>query len=133
MSCVLKLNAIVFDDIIFKRHGMHSDSELEISFSINIGTNLSDQDIKKVSVRITGEKKEEYSFEVQASGIFSYDGDAEDSIIRQNAVAIVMPYIRSEVSLLTAQPGMEAVVLPAFNIVEMMNNTSDHSDTEKNE
>lgn len=47
----------------------------------------------------------------------------EDTIIQQNAVAIVMPYIRSEVSLLTAQPGLETVVLPPFNIVEMMNNS----------
>lgn len=47
MSCVLKLNALVFDDIIFKRLGMHSDNDLEISFSVSIGTNITDQDIKK--------------------------------------------------------------------------------------
>ena len=112
MSCVLKLNALVFDDIIFKRLGMHSDNDLEISFSVSIGTNITDQDIKKVSVKVMGEKREEYSFEIQASGFFAYEG---------NAVAIVMPYIRSEVSLLTAQPGIESVVLPPFNIAEMMN------------
>lgn len=120
MDCVLKLNALVFDDITFKRLGMHSDNELEISFSVSIGTNIADQDIKKVSVKVLGEKREEYSFEVQASGFFSYEGNAEDSIIQQNAVAIVMPYIRSEVSLLTAQPGVESVVIPPLNIAEMM-------------
>ena len=120
-SCVLKHNALVFDDIIFKRLGMHSDNDLEISFSVSIGTNITDQDIKKVSVKVMGEKREEYSFEIQASGFFAYEGNAEDSIIQQNAVAIVMPYIRSEVSLLTAQPGVESVVLPPFNIAEMMN------------
>lgn len=120
MDCVLKLNALVFDDITFKRLGMHSDNELEISFSVSIGTNIADQDIKKVSVKVLGEKREEYSFEVQASGFFSYEGNAEDSIIQQNAVAIVMPYIRSEVSLLTAQPGVEPVVIPPLNIAEMM-------------
>ena len=120
MDCVLKLNALVFDDITFKRLGMHSDNELEISFSVSIGTNIADQDIKKVSVKVLGEKREEYSFEIQASGFFSYEGNAEDSIIQQNAVAIVMPYIRSEVSLLTAQPGVEPVVIPPLNIAEMM-------------
>ena len=123
MECVLKLNALVFDDITFKRLGMHSENELEISFSVSIGTNISDQEIKKVSVRVTGEKRDEYNFEVQASGFFAYEGSLEDTIIQQNAVAIVMPYIRSEVSLLTAQPGLETVVLPPFNIVEMMNNS----------
>ena len=120
MDCVLKLNALVFDDITFKRLGMHSDNELEISFSVSIGTNIADQDIKKVSVKVLGEKREECSFEIQVSGFFSFEGNAEDSIIQQNAVAIVMPYIRSEVSLLTAQPGVEPVVIPPLNIAEMM-------------
>lgn len=122
MSCVLKLNALVFDNIVFKRLGERNENELEISFSVSIGTNMTDQDMKKVTVKVIGEKKEEYNFEVEASGFFYYEGSAEDSIIQQNAVAIVMPYVRSEVSLLTAQPGVDSVVLPPFNIVEMMNN-----------
>ena len=97
MDCVLKLNALVFDDITFKRLGMHSDNELEISFSVSIGTNIADQDIKKVSVKVLGEKREEYSFEIQVSGFFSFEGNAEDSIIQQNAVAIVMPYYNGSV------------------------------------
>ena len=122
MSCVLKLNALVFDNIVFKRLGERNENELEISFSVSIATNMTDQDMKKVTVKVIGEKKEEYNFEVEASGFFYYEGSAEDSIIQQNAVAIVMPYVRSEVSLLTAQPGVDSVVLPPFNIVEMMNN-----------
>lgn len=121
MGCILKLNALVFDEITFKRINLHSENELAVSFSIRIGTNISDPNEKKVSVRISGEKKEEYTFEIQASGFFFYEGDASDEIIQQNAVAIVMPYIRSEVSILTAQPGMESVVLPPFNITEMIN------------
>ena len=120
MDCVLKLNALVFDEIIFKRNGMRNNNELELSFTVNIGINASNRDIKKVSVKAIGEKKNEYTFEVQASGFFSYEGDADDLIIQQNAVAIVMPYIRSEVSLLTAQPGTDSVVLPTFNIAEMI-------------
>ena len=120
MECVLKLNTLVFDEIVFKRLGMQNENELEVSFSVSIGTNISDPSVKKVSVQITGEKKDEYTFEIQATGIFSYNGDANDAIIQQNAVAIVMPYVRSEVSILTAQPGVESVVLPPINIVEMM-------------
>jgi preprotein translocase subunit SecB len=120
-DCVLKLNALVFDDIIFKRIGIKNENELEISFSVRIGTNMSEENTKKVSVRVLGEKKEEYNFEIQASGYFSYAGSADDAIIQQNAVAIVMPYIRSEVTILTAQPGVDAVVLPPFNIAGMMN------------
>lgn len=45
----------------------------------------------------------------------------EDKLLQQNAVAIIMPYIRSEVSILTAQPGMDTVVLPPLNTVELLN------------
>lgn len=120
MECVLKLNTLVFDEVTFKRLGMQNKNELEVSFSVSIGANISDATIKKVSVRITGEKKDEYTFEIQATGYFVYSGNVDDTIIQQNAVAIVMPYIRSEVSILTAQPGIEPVVLPPFNIIEMM-------------
>ncbi len=120
MECVLKLNTLVFDEVTFKRLGMQNKNELEVSFSVSIGANISDATIKKVSVRITGEKKDEYTFEIQATGYFVYNGNVDDTIIQQNAVAIVMPYIRSEVSILTAQPGIEPVVLPPFNIIEMM-------------
>ena len=124
MSCVLKLHALVFDQINFKRLGMKNDNELEVSFSVSIGTNTSKPDIKKVSVEVTGDKADEYNFNIIASGIFSYIGDAEDEIIKQNAVAIVMPYVRSEVSILTAQPGVDTVVLPPFNIIEMLGGKS---------
>lgn len=123
MGCILKLNALVFDEIMFNRQGMKNENDFEFSLSVSIGANVSDTDLKKVSVEIVGEKKEEYEIKVKASGFFVYEGSVDDSIIQQNAVAIIMPYVRSEVSLLTAQPGMDTVVLPPFNIVEMMKNS----------
>jgi len=40
--------------------------------------------------------------------------------VTKNSVAILTPYLRSEVSLLTAQPEVEYVVLPVFNINNML-------------
>ena len=42
------------------------------------------------------------------------------NLYQKNSVAILMPYLRSEISLLTAQPETETVVLPVFNINRMM-------------
>ncbi len=119
-ECVLKLDALVFDEISFKRVGMKSEEKLELKLSVNVATNTMNPEEKRVSVRIGGEKKGEYSFDVGASGFFTYEGSAEDPVIQQNAAAIVMPYIRSEITLLTAQPGIEPIVLPPFNIAAMM-------------
>ena len=82
-----------------------------------------------------GEKEEEYTFEISLTGFFSFSGDEEvddetkNELISKNAIAIIMPYLRSEVSLLTAQPEVECVVLPPFNINKMMENikTKGHS------
>ena len=64
--------------------------------------------------------------EINLVGFFSFDNEEvldeskKNDSISKNAVAIMMPYLRSEVSLLTAQPGVECVVLPPFNINKMM-------------
>lgn len=123
MTCILKLKALMFDTISFKRIGAKNENKLNFDLSVNIGTNINDDNMKRVSVKIVGNKQDEYTFEVQASGFFYYEGDANDAIVQQNAVAIVMPYIRSEISLLTAQPEVDSVVLPPFNIVELLKNT----------
>ena len=124
MKCVLKLNSLLFDKLAFTRLGIKNDNEIEINISVNIGVNISDDNIKKITIGIIGNKKDEYTVEVQASGLFEYEGDATESIIQQNAVAIVMPYVRSQLTLLTSQPGVEPIVMPPFNIVEMLKTQS---------
>ena len=44
----------------------------------------------------------------------------KNNLVSKNTVAILMPYLRSEVSLLTAQPNTDTVVLPVFNINNMI-------------
>ena len=59
---------------------------------------------------------------MQASGYFKTVVSSEDGqmIMYQNAVAIIFPYIRSQITLLTAQPGIDPVVLQPFNIAQMV-------------
>jgi len=45
-------------------------------------------------------------------------------LINKNAVAILMPYVRSQLSLITAQPGMECIVMPPINVSAMMEKSS---------
>lgn len=120
VSSVLKLNNLVFDSLSFKREDFHSEQPLETKFSFRF---LSEQDQNiVVSVRVEGEKSGEYHFRVQISGYFELDEQANkrDVLIRQNAVAILFPYLRSQVSLLTTQPGVEPVILPPLNIAKMV-------------
>lgn len=74
-------------------------------------------------MRIDGEKRKSITllFRFQVFTLTEGMSMEEDKLLQQNAVAIIMPYIRSEVSILTAQPGMDTVVLPPLNTVELLN------------
>lgn len=124
---VLHLDKIIFDKIEFKRLGIASDNELELEIKSNIAQRQ-DAEVYRVTLILIGNKPGEYVFEISLTGFFSFQQNAEiteelrHALITKNAVAILMPYLRSEVSLLTAQPGMECVVLPAFNINRILEN-----------
>ena len=122
---VLKLEKLVFDKIEFKRLGFKNDKEIELRIRSNISQKQG-ADIYRITLVLNGDKPEEYSFENSLTGFFAIEDcpditqELKDDLVSKNAVAILMPYLRSEVSLLTAQPGMECVVLPAFNINKML-------------
>ena len=125
VNSTLSLDKLVFDKIEFKRLGMKNENDIEFSMQITIGKKQ-DEEIYKVTLGFNGNKEKEYSLEIILSGYFSFNenGDLSEEIknvmIRQNAVAIIMPYMRSQVSLLTAHPEVDCGVLPPFNIVNMM-------------
>ena len=121
INSFLKLERLVFDKIDFKRIGFKNDLPCEYEISTSLASD-EDESIYRVTLILCGKKKDEYTFEISLSGFFSVDSseNVEDAlkadIIRRNTVAIMMPYMRSEVSLLTAQPEMDCLVLPPFNI-----------------
>lgn len=124
-NCVLTLENMVFDKISFVRKDFESDSEPVFSFQISAGKR-NNEDIYKVTIVMSVEKEREYEIEISLSGFFSVNTDAMEkdtditALISKNTVAILMPYMRSELSLLTAQPGMECIVMPPINVNAMM-------------
>lgn len=121
---VLKLEKLVFDKIEFRRLGFKNDKEIKLGIRSNISQKQG-ADIYKITLVLNGDKPDEYSFDISLTGFFAIEDcpnitqELKNDLVSKNAIAILMPYLRSEVSLLTAQPGMECVVLPAFNINKM--------------
>ena len=124
VGSALCLDKLVFDKIEFKRTGMKNESEIEFNLGIAINKKQ-DEEIYKVTLSLNGNKEKEYTLEIILSGYFSFDDNEKTddklkrAMINQNAVAIIMPYLRSQVSLVTAQPEVDCVVLPPFNIIKM--------------
>lgn len=122
-NSVLILQKLVFDRIEFDRKGFKNDQELKFELQIQIG---SDEDgTYKVTLVLNGTKQDEYSVVISLSGFFKIQSEEQvcdtmfQDLISKNAVAILMPYLRSELTLLTSQPDTDSVVLPPFNINKM--------------
>lgn len=120
----LILQKMVFDKIEFERKGLKNDNELKFGLKVEMG--MSEDGIYKVTLVLSGDKSEEYDILISLTGFFIIEGKDDlgdqmvNDLISKNAVAIMMPYLRSEVTLLTAQPDTDSVVLPPFNINKMM-------------
>lgn len=120
-NCVLELQKLVVDEFYFERQGFKNDNEYKMAFEVSINRNEED-DIYKVSLTTQIEKEDEYNLNVELSGFFTFNGDDDKKqiFLKQNATAILMPYLRSQISLLTCQPDMEPIVLPPINIASML-------------
>ncbi len=125
-NSVLTLQKMVFDRIEFDRKGFKNTNELKFGLQVQIG--LDKNDTYKVTLVLNGTKQDEYNMEISLSGFFKVeeqeklDDKMVQDLINKNAVAILMPYLRSELTLLTAQPDTDSVVLPPFNINKMFGN-----------
>lgn len=119
-NCILKLNHLLFDEITFNRVNFKSKNDLQVEFGFAFNKRENGEFVS--SIRVIGTKKDEYNFVVRVSGYFQISETVEDSniLIQQNAIAIVFPYIRSQISLLTAQPEVDPVILPPMNIAQMV-------------
>lgn len=57
---------------------------------------------------------------IKVSGCFSLNQPWEDKTeefpLLNNAVAIMFPFVRSQITLITSQPNMQPIVLPPINI-----------------
>lgn len=60
-------------------------------------------------------EKAQYRLEVMMSGVFETVQEWDDRW-RNNAIAIMFPYLRAMVTTLTAQSGRPAVIIPTMNI-----------------
>lgn len=120
----LTLQKMVFDRIEFDRKGFKNTKELKFELQVQIG--LGEDSTYKVTLVLNGTKQDEYNIVISLSGFFKIEGQEEledkmvQDLINKNAVAILMPYLRSELTLLTAQPDTDSVVLPPFNINKML-------------
>ncbi|MBQ2983154.1 MAG: protein-export chaperone SecB [Lachnospiraceae bacterium] len=116
----LKMNKFYFCNYSFQRDSMVNDGEFDINLTKNI-QKIADHTYEVELVTII--EKEDMKLEIVAKAEFIYEAEdysREESLIETNTVAIMFPFIRSQVSLMTSQPGMTPIVLPAINAKKLI-------------
>ena len=130
-ECKIQMLDLYFSRCFFEQERGKNSDEYQTTFNINYAVNNEDDSKIKVTIDTsiinqTGNIK----LEIQTVGIFRIDKeDMEEKmyehLIKVNTVAIIFPYIRSQVSLLTTQPGIKPVMLPPMNLNALIDSKED--------
>ena len=114
------MKSLFFPSYSFDLKNPRNYSEVNYSFGVDYFVN--DNNEYKVEVKVDiSDSSNTLKISLLACGVFSVeenmvDGNMKDVLIRRNTVAIMFPYIRSQITLLTTQPGMNAIIMPPINV-----------------
>lgn len=124
IKSVLDLKGILVNNIAFNRTQSPINSDkLKLKIGHKIGELDENSNFKvSVNVSIDDEDNESFNLTITVTGHFGFNSegpipqDLKNTIINKNTLAILFPYIRSQVTLITSQPGMTPIVIPPINI-----------------
>lgn len=116
----LVLKKIEIVESSFRKKDVDLDG-LELGVQVEHKLREVEKGVFEVLLETTVSDKEEKVFvNVKGRAIFLMQQGNMD-ILEKNTIAIMFPYIRSYISIMTTQPGMNPIVLPPMNIVAMVN------------
>ena len=127
-TCKIQMLDLYFSKFDFKQERGTDSKEYNTSFQIEYAINSEDETKVRVVVDTTvTNEAQSIVLNIQTVGIFKIDNlDIDEAtyehLIKANTVAIIFPFIRSQISLLTTQPGMMPVMLPPININALIEN-----------
>lgn len=130
LESVLRLLNLQFDNIEFHRDDNVDKVDVQPQISFNIQVSAYNDERYRVSIKCGFVKESVYRIDIELHGDFelinnNVDEKLKKALLSQNTVSIMMPYIRSEISLITAQPGMCPVVIPPLNIQTIVNDENE--------
>lgn len=117
------------EEIIFKKNDKYQSPEEGISVEFNFNTKVVNREKNQAEVNFTfilfsEEKLEKAPFylSITEKGEFVWDENAPDNIVEQllekNAPAILLSYMRSMISQITAFSGYPTLIVPLINFNE---------------
>jgi len=126
---ILIAHKIIIEKLYFEREvDLPSDLELSSAFNKRIDINEVTKQYKVTISLAINSLKNEVKIEVVVAGVFeladTVPDEIKEDVIQKNTVAILFPYLRSEVTLITAQPDFIPIVIPPININALLENAA---------
>lgn len=115
MKSNLKMSNLYFSKCLVEHSSSISNGEYSADLQKSITKKA--EHTYDVELKLSIEK-EDLKLLVVANAGFVYEAETyerEEAVVNTNTIAIMFPFIRSQVSLLTTQPGMTPIVLPPIN------------------
>lgn len=116
----LRMKDLHFEDIVFKSYEVRENrGKLQGEFGVEKKLSRNNQSIMKLALTCRVFVNKIFDLNLRLIAEFSVEeGNVEKFL--PAAVAIMFPYMRSQVSLMTAQPNLKPVMLPPFNINSLL-------------
>jgi preprotein translocase subunit SecB len=120
----LILHEVFIENLLFERKD-YTIKRVDIdNTKINFKRSIDDMGNNKYKVKLSINMISENEFDIETCicGIFEFEGDKDfgSKLLSHNSVAILFPYLRSQITILTSQPGFEPIVLPVININRLL-------------
>ena len=122
---------ITLTNLCFSHFEFSQDTEKKGPLKLNYGFKVTykktseKSQLVKIIVKITGEDNRlnlniEEQAHVELVNEELLDENTQKTLLNQNSVAIMFPYLRSQVALLTSQPGLNTVQLPIIDVSQLI-------------
>ncbi len=121
----LKIVDLYFSKFNFENKRILGTTRIKTSCNIQHFGDEDHNQVVVITMLITTENNS-LNLSVELTGKFKLDNSHELSeelskeILLKNTVAIMMPYIRSQISLLTTQPGIPPIMLPLIDVNQLL-------------
>ena len=115
MKSNLRMHNLYFSNCQIRRDVVVSNGEYNIDIERHI-EKLGEHEYRVVLD--TSIRKKDVALDITTKAEFIYESEDysnEELVINANTVAIMFPFVRSQVTLMTSQPGMAPIVLPPIN------------------
>lgn len=127
---IVKMDRLYFNKLYFSRTDdkiIADDLKIQFTKSYNFND---DHTLCIVGLGCTVKSKDDQKINLEASIIGHFacvDASPElrDNLLKKNSIAILFPYLRSQISLLTTQPELSPITLPPMNIEAVFENASE--------